>query len=123
MGEHATSVLEGSRCTVCDTVAYPATTMCARCVQPTAVVMELSTRGVVWAYTVQRFPPKSPPYIPPAEGFSPFAVGYVELPEGIRIQAILECEDFTELERAPVHLVGTAPVPRFAVVPQQREAQ
>ncbi|MGQ4601447.1 OB-fold domain-containing protein [Nocardia sp. R6R-6] len=122
MGEHTTSVLEGSRCAVCNTVAYPATTICARCVQPTASAMELSTRGVVWAYTVQRFPPKSPPYMPPAEGFSPFAVGYVELPEGIRIQAILECEDFAELERAPVQLVSTAPVPRFAVVPQ-REAQ
>ncbi|WP_433203085.1 Zn-ribbon domain-containing OB-fold protein [Nocardia sp. CA-107356] len=123
MGEYDTSVLQGSRCTDCNTVAYPATTICARCVQPTAIALELSTRGVVWAYTVQRFPPKSPPYIPPAEGFSPFAVGYVELPEGIRIQAILECDDFTELYRAPVHLVGTAPVPRFAVVPQQREAQ
>jgi len=123
MGEQAPSALAGSRCTVCDTVAYPATTMCARCVRPTAIAIELSTQGVVWAYTVQRFAPKSPPYVPPAEGFSPFAVGYVELPEGIRIQAILECDDFTELERAPVQLVGTAPVPRFAVVPQQREAQ
>ncbi len=61
------------------------------------------------------FAPKSPPYIPPGEGFSPFAVGYVELPEGIKIQAVLDCDDFSELDRAPVSLVSISPVPRFAV--------
>jgi uncharacterized OB-fold protein len=75
----------------------------------------LSTRGTVWAYTVQRFAPKSPPYVPPPNGFAPFAVGYVELPEGIKIEAVLECHDFDELDDgAPVTLIATAPVPRFA---------
>ena len=125
MGEHETPVLQGSRCTVCGTVAYPASTMCARCATPTATTLQLSTHGIVWTYTVQRFPPKSPPYVPPAEGFSPFAVGYVELPEGIKVEAILDCDDFAELDRAPVSLVATAPVPRFAIaaITQQRTEQ
>ena len=39
----------------------------------------LSRTGEVWAYTVQRFRPKSPPYAGPAV-FQPFIMGYVELP-------------------------------------------
>lgn len=114
--EQATAVaLEGSKCTVCSTVAFPASAMCSRCATPTAKNIALSMRGTVWAYTIQRFAPKSPPYVPPAGGFRPFAVGYVELPEGIKIEAIIDCESFDELDGAPVSLTSTAPVPRFAV--------
>ena len=77
--------------------------------------LELSGHGTVWGFTVQRFAPKSPPYVVPDGGFVPFAVGYVELPEGIKVEAVLDCRDFTELDgAAPVSLVATDPVPRFA---------
>jgi uncharacterized OB-fold protein len=115
MAEKTAIVLEGSRCTVCTTVAFPAGVMCSKCATPTAAPLNLSTRGVLWAYTIQRFPPKSPPYVPPAGGFTPFAVGYIELPEGIKVEAIIDCEDFHGLDQAPVTLVATSPVPRFAV--------
>ncbi|SNS77821.1 Zn-ribbon domain-containing OB-fold protein [Rhodococcoides kyotonense] len=108
--------LEGSKCTKCGTVAFPASSMCSRCATPTAVPATLSTTGTVWAYTVQRFAPKSPPYVPPPGGFRPFAVGYVELPDGIKVEAIIDCERFDELDQAPVRLVSTSPVPRFSVV-------
>jgi uncharacterized OB-fold protein len=77
-------------------------------------VIELSTSGRVWGHTVQRFPPKSPPYVPPANGFVPFAVGYVELAEGVKVEALLDCLDFDELSGAEVTLVAIEPVPRFA---------
>ena len=76
--------------------------------------LELSSRGTVWGFTVQRFAPKSPPYVVPAGGFVPFAVGYVELPEGIKVEAVLDCTDFSELDAAQVTLVAVEPVPRFA---------
>jgi len=76
--------------------------------------VELSSRGKVWGFTVQRFAPKSPPYVVPAGGFVPFAVGYVELPEGVKVEAVLDCTDFAELDDAEVTLVATEPVPRFA---------
>ena len=77
--------------------------------------LELSSRGTVWGFTVQRFAPKSPPYVVPEGGFVPFAVGYVELPEGVKVEAVLDCHDFAELEdKAQVTLVATEPVPRFA---------
>ncbi|MGW5381169.1 Zn-ribbon domain-containing OB-fold protein [Nocardia sp. NPDC003963] len=122
MGEQVNPVLEGSRCRVCGTVGFPASAICARCARPTADPLTLSDEGVVWAHTVQRFPPKSPPYVVPAEGFAPYAVGYVELPEGIKIEAILDCDDFAALDRAPVRLVAVAPVPRFAVIAPERSA-
>ncbi len=60
--------------------------------------VELSEHGTVWGYTVQRFAPKSPPYVPPADGFAPFAVGYVELPEGVKVEAVIDCVDFDDLD-------------------------
>jgi uncharacterized OB-fold protein len=76
---------------------------------------ELSSNGTVWGFTVQRFAPKAPPYVVPEGGFVPFAVGYVELPEGVKVEAVLDCTDFAELEGdAAVTLVAVEPVPRFA---------
>ena len=106
--------LTGSRCLQCGTVAFPPARGCQSCGNPTEQ-LELSPRGTVWGFTVQRFAPKSPPYVPPAGGFSPFAVGYVELPDGVKVEAVLDCVDFADLEdHAPVRLTATEPVPRFA---------
>ncbi|MEG3176520.1 OB-fold domain-containing protein [Sphingomonas sp. RB3P16] len=48
----------------------------------------LGRRGTLWSYTVQRFRPKTPPYGGP-EAFEPWALGYVELPGEIIIEARL----------------------------------
>jgi uncharacterized OB-fold protein len=50
----------------------------------------LPAEGTLWTWTVQRFAPKSPPYVPPADGFRPFALGYVELDGGPRVAAVLD---------------------------------
>jgi uncharacterized OB-fold protein len=44
--------------------------------------VELAAEGKLWSYTVQRFRPKTPPYIGDDDdkSFKPFAVGYVEFP-------------------------------------------
>lgn len=106
--------LLGSRCGNCDNVAFPQATGCQRCGQQAMATVQLSRSGRVWGHTVQRFAPKSPPYVPPTDGFVPFAVGYVELAEGVRVEAVLDCLDFAELAGAEVTLVATSPVPRFA---------
>jgi uncharacterized OB-fold protein len=109
------AALRGSRCDACGTVAFPAASGCQRCGERESSGLELSRDGVVWGWTVQRFAPKSPPYMPPPGGFTPFAVGYVELPEGVKVQALLECANVDELRAGlPVRLTGTEPVPRFA---------
>jgi uncharacterized OB-fold protein len=106
--------LTGSRCLHCGTVAFPPARGCQSCGGSSQETLELGRRGTVWGFTVQRFAPKSPPYVVPAGGFVPFAVGYVELPEGVKVEAVLDCTDFAELDGATVTLVATEPVPRFA---------
>lgn len=118
--------LTGSRCRDCGNVAFPVATGCQRCGSADLVRLALATHGTVWAHTVQRFAPKSPPYVPPAEGFQPFAVGYVELADGVRVEAVLDATDVddpAELTGAVVTLVGTDPVPRFATRQHQEAAR
>jgi uncharacterized OB-fold protein len=58
--------------------------------------VELPSRGLLWSYTVQRFPPKSPPYRSD-EPFAPFAVGYIELPGTLIVESRLIDTPFDEL--------------------------
>lgn len=58
--------------------------------------MVLSPHGRLWSYTVQRFQPKSPPYAGP-QPFEPFAVGYVELPGEIIVEARITGIPFDQL--------------------------
>lgn len=115
-------VLKGSRCAVCATVAFPRARGCQRCGSARVDQLDLSRRGIVWSFTVQRFAPKSPPYVVPEGGFVPFAVGYVELPEGVKVEAVLDCADLAQLEgEAEVELVSANPVPRFVPVKKEEE--
>jgi uncharacterized OB-fold protein len=60
----------------------------------------LSPRGRLWTWTIQHFPPPVPPYAGEAdpERYVPFGVGYVELPEGIRVEGRLTENDPARLE-------------------------
>jgi uncharacterized OB-fold protein len=53
--------------------------------------VELPRRGTLWTFTTQRFRPPAPPYAgdDTPETFEPFAVGYVELPGALRVEARL----------------------------------
>ena len=108
--------LVGSRCAGCEVTAYPAEGSCPRCGGDTETVT-LSTSGTIWTWTVQRYAPKSPPYVPPPAGFRPFAVGYVELPERLRVAAVLDFADLGAIRiGAPVRIEATAGVPRAVPV-------
>ena len=87
----AIRALRGSRCGACTTTTYPQADTCPRC-GSAAEPVELSGEGTLWTWTVQRFAPKSPPYVPPPGGFAPFVLGYVELPEGLRVAAVLNLD-------------------------------
>lgn len=69
--------LAGSRCASCGTVAFPAQDGCPQCGDEMGPV-ELADHGTLWTWTVQSFEPKAP-YRPPATGFEPFGVGYIDL--------------------------------------------
>lgn len=55
---------------------------------PRFAPVDLPPRGRIWSWTIQRFRPKSPPYIGP-EAFEPFAIGYVELPDAVIVETRL----------------------------------
>jgi uncharacterized OB-fold protein len=75
----------------------------------------LADEGVLWTWTIQRFAPKSPPFEPHEGDFEPFAVGYVELSDGLRVEAIIDVDDLEKLHiDLPVRLTSGAGVPRFA---------
>lgn len=52
--------------------------------------------GTIWSWTVQRFPPKRPPYAGP-EPFEPFAIGYVELADEVIVESRFEGMAFDSL--------------------------
>lgn len=70
--------LAGSRCASCGTVTFPAQSACPKCAAGQMLAVELAEHGTLWTWTVQAFEPKAP-YRPPASGFQPFGVGYVDL--------------------------------------------
>lgn len=75
-------ILIGSRCAACETVFFPSRQICGRCGSDGRVTeVELSRRGRLYSYTVIYKGPR---------GFrTPYAVGYVDLPEGVRVFAPL----------------------------------
>jgi len=92
--------LLGSRCTTCGTYAFPTQSGCARCTGTSMEPVELATRGRLWTWTVQGFPPKAPPYAGNADPatFESYGVGYVELPGQVKVETRLTENDPTKLQ-------------------------
>lgn len=84
--------LVGSACRTCGTVTFPAQGSCPRCTGVDVEPRPLAARGTLWTFTVQRFPPKEP-YRGDVAGFRPYAVGYVELPDGVLVESRLVVDD------------------------------
>lgn len=61
--------------------------------------IELPASGTLWTYTVQRIPPKSPPFvgIGSPNDYQPYAVGYVQLGNEAMIEGRIVA-DFDRLE-------------------------
>jgi hypothetical protein len=57
----------------------------------------LPREGRIWSWTVQRFPPKSPPYRGEKD-FQPFAIAYVELPGATIVETRLTGFRFEDLK-------------------------
>lgn len=62
--------------------------------------VELAGEGRLWSYTVQRFRPKTPPYIGADDDstFTPFALGYVEFPGQVIVEGRIVGADAATLK-------------------------
>jgi uncharacterized protein len=95
-GERA--VLLGSRRQSTGTVRFPAERPELFDGTDDIVPIELSTQGTLFTYTTQAFAPplpykgdRSP------EGFKPYVVGYVELPEGVLVESLIVGAEVSDL--------------------------
>ena len=91
--------LIGGKCPDCGNVVFPMQKDCPKCTGDRIEQVELSTKGVLWTWTIQGFPPTSPPYIGETdpENFEAYGVGYVELPGEVKVEARLTENDPTRL--------------------------
>jgi uncharacterized OB-fold protein len=82
--------LAGSRCRHCEGVFFPVKDFCPTCLKTDGLeIFPLSPSGTLYSFTVAHTGPA---------GFDPpYALGYIDLPEGLRIFAMLvDCEPFDE---------------------------
>jgi uncharacterized OB-fold protein len=90
----AQPALQGTCCVECGAVAFPVSTACKACGSLEVTAAPLPRRGTLWAWTVQRFMPKTPYHSSETpETFRPFGLGYVELPGALRIETRLTEND------------------------------
>jgi uncharacterized protein len=97
--------LLGSRCEGCGTHYFPRTSNCRNpgCTTPMLVHVRLSSTGILHSYTVQRYRPPRPFAMEP---WSPYALGLVDLPEGVRVMGMLTGVAMDQIRiDAPVELV------------------
>ena len=61
--------------------------------------VELPAEGKLWSYTVQRFRPKTPPYIGADDeaSFKAFALGYIEFPDQVIVEGRILIDDTSTL--------------------------
>ena len=91
--------LIGSRCDDCTTVTFPSQASCPKCTSQSVADVLLPRRGTLWTFTTQEFLPKNPPYAgtESAEDFTPYGVGYVELPDHAMVETRLTESDPEQL--------------------------
>ena len=87
-----TAALVGSRCTGCGTHYFPKSISCRnpRCDTKGIERALLGRRGTLYSYTVQCY---RPPALFRMDPWAPYAIGLVQLPEGLRVLGMLTgCE-------------------------------
>lgn len=89
--------LVGGRCENCGEVFFPFAHLCPLCRGTHTAVIDLSTSGTIYSYTVVRVP------VPGYAGPVPYGLGLVDLPDGIRVTTMLLAPTVDDLEvGAPV---------------------
>lgn len=80
--------LIANRCMSCGEIFFPRTQICINCQSENLEDIKLSQRGKIYSVTVVMQQP--PAYY---KGPVPYAIGYVELPEGVRIETLFtDCD-------------------------------
>jgi uncharacterized OB-fold protein len=92
--------LIGSRCPECGTATFPAQDSCPGCPSEKMEEILFPRRGTLWSFTTQEFRPKDP-YIGPEPkdaDWQPYAVGYLDLGDVVKVEARLTESDWHKLK-------------------------
>jgi uncharacterized OB-fold protein len=92
---HEKPQLIGSRCPRCGEVFFPKKTsgICTHCQSRNLEEIKLSRRGKIYSFTVVMQRP--PEYY---KGLVPYAEGFVDLPEGVRVETLFTDCNFGDLK-------------------------
>ena len=90
--------LRATKCKGCGTVVFPAEHICYKCLSEDMEEITLSTHGKLYSFTVI--------YRPVNKYKVPHAVGYIDLPEQIRVFTPLVVEDPDSLVRGYEYTCG-----------------
>ncbi len=77
--------LLGSKCTSCATPYFPRSPVCHNpdCAESKVEDATFGPRGKLWSCAIQNYPPPLPARY--NEPYAPYAIGLVDLPEGLRV--------------------------------------
>ena len=85
--------LLGSKCATCKTPYFPKSPVCHNpdCRETKMEDSTFGPRGTLWSYSIQYYPP--PPPAKYDEPYTPYALGLIDLPEGLRVLARISTDD------------------------------
>jgi uncharacterized OB-fold protein len=85
--------LLGSRCAGCGTPYFPRSAVChhPECRESKIEEASFGPRGTLWSCAIQNYPPPAPARY--EEPYVPYAVGMVDMPEGLRVLARISADD------------------------------
>lgn len=94
--QHGAPALAGARCTRCGAHYFPRRTRCSNpdCEGHATEPARLSGRGTLYSYSVQAY---RPPPLFAMEPWAPYAIGLIDLPEGVRVMGMLTGSTLEEL--------------------------
>ena len=78
-------VLLANKCKACGQLFFPKVAYCLSCLHDETMEVVLSKTGKLYSYTVA--------YMPSTHFKPPYALGYIDMPEGVRIFAPLIIDD------------------------------
>ncbi len=85
--------LLGSRCATCETPYFPRSTGCHNpdCDLSKMEDADFGPKGKIWSVSIQNYPPPHP--VVCDDPFRPFAVGMIDLSEGLRVLGRIVADD------------------------------
>ncbi len=90
--------LLGSQCTTCGTPYFPKAAIChsPSCNDSKLEDAQFGPSGTLWSFTTQYYPP--PPPAKFDEPFEPYAIGLIDLPEGLRVLSKVVAPDIEAIQ-------------------------